>query len=228
VVYCLAFSGAHCSTRELVPAAHGSRTAAVVAIAIAGSALPNSLLLNGQPANFGVLWVSLSVGLIVLSTTLICVCLLRMRSTKRSVLSPELYKAYISIAAVLIGSAAQGSTRRRSGQRGAGAGGGGLGTTFSNAHLRNIAYERCTCASSTVASRSFFTTSLHAPMTHACCRTSSVGAIWGLDAESTPRVRINAQMGGQKYATSRKNAPAKLVSTKKRLGTYRTWSVEYV
>jgi hypothetical protein len=77
-----------------------------VIITIVESALPNSFLLNGKPANFGVPWVSLSVSLNVLVTTLICARLLRMRSITREVLSPELSRTYTSVAAMLIESAA--------------------------------------------------------------------------------------------------------------------------
>ena len=86
--------------------AHSSRTAVLVIITIVESALPNSFLLNGKPANFGVPWVSLSVSLNLLVTTLICVRLLRMRSLTREVLSPELSSTYTSVAAMLIESAA--------------------------------------------------------------------------------------------------------------------------
>ena len=97
------FSG---STHDLARDAHSSRTAVLVIITIVESALPNSFLLNGKPANFGVPWVSLSVSLNVLVTTLICVRLLRMRSITREVLAPELSSTYTSIAAMLIESAA--------------------------------------------------------------------------------------------------------------------------
>ncbi len=75
-------------------------------ITIVESALPNSFLLHGKPANFGVPWVALSVSLNVLVTTLICVRLLRMRAIMRKVLAPELSRTYTSIAAMLIESAA--------------------------------------------------------------------------------------------------------------------------
>ncbi|KAF8264498.1 hypothetical protein EI94DRAFT_1772636 [Lactarius quietus] len=78
----------------------------LVIITIVESALPNSFLLNGKPANFGVPWVSLSVSLNVLVTTLICWRLLRMRSLTRELLAPELSRTYTSIAAMLIESAA--------------------------------------------------------------------------------------------------------------------------
>jgi hypothetical protein len=51
-------------------------------------------------------WVSLSVSLNVLVTTLICFRLLRMRSLTREVLAPELSRTYTSVAAMLIESAA--------------------------------------------------------------------------------------------------------------------------
>jgi hypothetical protein len=78
----------------------------LVIITIVESALPNSFLLNGKPANFGVPWVSLSVSLNVLVTTLICFRLLRMRSLTREILAPELSRTYTSVAAMLIESAA--------------------------------------------------------------------------------------------------------------------------
>lgn len=78
----------------------------LVIITIVESALPNSFLLNGKPANFGVPWVALSVSLNILVTTLICARLLRMRALTRGLLPPEMSRTYTSVAAMLIESAA--------------------------------------------------------------------------------------------------------------------------
>ncbi|KAI0295629.1 hypothetical protein B0F90DRAFT_1811443 [Multifurca ochricompacta] len=67
----------------------------LVIITIVESSLPNSFLLNGKPANFGVPWVALSVSLNS-----------SMRALTREVLSPEMSKTYTSVTAMLIESAA--------------------------------------------------------------------------------------------------------------------------
>ena len=69
-------------------------------------ALPGTSLLTGEPINLVVPWVTLSVSLNVVVTSMICFRLLRMRAIMRDILSPEMSKMYTSIAAMLIESAA--------------------------------------------------------------------------------------------------------------------------
>ncbi len=80
--------------------------AVLAIIAVVESALPNSSLLNGRPVRLAVPWVSLSVGLNIIVTSMICFRLLRMRALTREVLTPEISKVYTSVAAMLIESAA--------------------------------------------------------------------------------------------------------------------------
>ncbi len=103
----LASSGARCPPpiHDFWAAADRSQTVLMI-ITIVESALPNSFLLHGKPANFGVPWVALSVSLNMLVTALICGRLLRMRAITREVLAPELSRTYTSVAAMLIESAA--------------------------------------------------------------------------------------------------------------------------
>jgi hypothetical protein len=54
----------------------------------------------------GVPWISLSVGLNILVTSMICFRLLRMRAVLREALAPEMARAYTNIAAMLVESAA--------------------------------------------------------------------------------------------------------------------------
>jgi hypothetical protein len=61
---------------------------------------------NRNAAHLGALWVSLSVGLNVIVTFMICFRLLRMRALTRSALSPEMSSMYTSVTAMLIESAA--------------------------------------------------------------------------------------------------------------------------
>ena len=51
-------------------------------------------------------WISLSVGLNIIVTSMICFRLLRMRAALREVLAPEMARVYTNIAAMLIESAA--------------------------------------------------------------------------------------------------------------------------
>ena len=51
-------------------------------------------------------WISLSVGLNIVVTSMICFRLLRMRAALREVLAPEIARVYTNIAAMLIESAA--------------------------------------------------------------------------------------------------------------------------
>jgi hypothetical protein len=69
-------------------------------------ALPGTSLLTGEPLHLVVPWVTLSVSLNVVVTSMICFRLLRMRALMREVLSPEMSRMYTSIAAMLIESAA--------------------------------------------------------------------------------------------------------------------------
>ena len=69
-------------------------------------ALPGTSLLTGEPLYLVVPWVTLSVSLNVVVTSMICFRLLRMRALMRDVLSPEMSRMYTSIAAMLIESAA--------------------------------------------------------------------------------------------------------------------------
>ena len=70
------------------------------------SAMPGGDILNGKPARFMVPWISLSVGLNIIVTLMICFRLLRMRALMREVLSPEMSSMYTDIAAMLVESAA--------------------------------------------------------------------------------------------------------------------------
>ncbi|KAH8980501.1 hypothetical protein EDB86DRAFT_3066830 [Lactarius hatsudake] len=90
----------------LLPTLIYMASSVLVIITIVESALPNSFLLHGKPANFGVPWVALSVSLNILVTTLICARLLHMRAITRELLPPESARMYTSVAAMLIESAA--------------------------------------------------------------------------------------------------------------------------
>ena len=80
---------------------------AVLAIlTVVESAIPNTSLLRGKPIHLAVPWVSLSVSLNVIVTSMICFRLLRMRARVRGMLSPETSRMYTSVAATLIESAA--------------------------------------------------------------------------------------------------------------------------
>ncbi len=68
------------------------------------TALPNSSFLRA--ANLVVPWVSLSVGLNIIVTSMICFRLLQMRAVVREALTSEMSRVYTSIAAILIESAA--------------------------------------------------------------------------------------------------------------------------
>ena len=69
------------------------------------AALPGAFQLAGKPALVAVPWFSLSVGLNVIVTTMICVRILRIRALIRDVLSPEMSSMYTSMATMLIESA---------------------------------------------------------------------------------------------------------------------------
>jgi hypothetical protein len=67
--------------------------------------LPPSSLLNGQ-FQVGIPWISLSVSLNIIITSMICFRLLRMRASLREMHSPEMSNMYTGIAAMLVESAA--------------------------------------------------------------------------------------------------------------------------
>ena len=73
------------------------------------SALPSSSLPNPNIARVAVPWVSLSVGLNIIVTSMICLRLLQMRALAREALSPEMSTMYTSVVAMLIESAAPNS-----------------------------------------------------------------------------------------------------------------------
>jgi hypothetical protein len=80
---------------------------AVVSImTVVESAIPGTSMLKGEPIELAVPWVTLSVSLNIIVTSMICFRLLRMRARIRQVLSPEMSSAYTSIATMLIESAA--------------------------------------------------------------------------------------------------------------------------
>ena len=68
------------------------------------TALPNSSFVGST--HLIMPWVSLSVGLNIIVTSMICFRLLRMRALIKDALSPEMTRVYTSIAAILIESAA--------------------------------------------------------------------------------------------------------------------------
>jgi len=76
-------------------------------ITIVETALPNRSVLNGgNPVRLAVTWVSLTVSLNVIVTSMICLRLLQARARTLGVLSPEMSRTYTSVVAVLIESAA--------------------------------------------------------------------------------------------------------------------------
>jgi len=68
--------------------------------------MPNTSLLQGKPIHLAVPWVSLSVSLNVIVTSMICFQLLRMRALTWEILPPEMSMMYTSVAATLVESAA--------------------------------------------------------------------------------------------------------------------------
>jgi len=74
-------------------------------ITVVEAALPGAVQLAGKPALLAMPWFSMSVGLNVIVTSMICVRILRMRALIRDVLSPEMSSMYTSVAAMLIESA---------------------------------------------------------------------------------------------------------------------------
>jgi len=75
-------------------------------ISVLVNALPHSSWAHATQAHLAILWISLSVSLNVIVTSMICFRLLRMRASAREVLNPETARMYTSIAAILIESAA--------------------------------------------------------------------------------------------------------------------------
>lgn len=80
--------------------------AVISIITVVESATPGISYLEGKIIHLALPWVSLSVSLNVIVTSMICFRLLRMRALMREVLSPEMSRVYTSIAAILIESAA--------------------------------------------------------------------------------------------------------------------------
>ncbi|KAI0043707.1 hypothetical protein FA95DRAFT_1475919, partial [Auriscalpium vulgare] len=77
----------------------------MVILTVVQSALPNAFLFDGHTAQLGVPWVSLSVSVNIVVTTLICGRLLYMRRAMHAARAPELAEMYTSIIAILIESA---------------------------------------------------------------------------------------------------------------------------
>ena len=76
-------------------------------ITVVEAALPGAVQLTGKPAPLAVAvpWYSVSVGLNVIITTMICFRILRIRALIRDVISPEMFSMYTSVTAILIESA---------------------------------------------------------------------------------------------------------------------------
>ena len=107
----LASVGARDPCRSFAGVAHLLRLRAFLVllvlsiITVVEAALPGAFQLAGKPALVAVSWFSLSVGLNVMVTTMICVRILRIRALIRDVLSPEMSSMYTSMATMLIESA---------------------------------------------------------------------------------------------------------------------------
>ncbi|EIM88470.1 uncharacterized protein STEHIDRAFT_167753 [Stereum hirsutum FP-91666 SS1] len=78
---------------------------AMAIVTVVQSSLPGGFILDGKSENFGVPWVTLTVSLNIILTSMICGRLLFMRRQVRSVLSPEMASMYTNIMAILIESA---------------------------------------------------------------------------------------------------------------------------
>ena len=74
-------------------------------ITVVDIARPPSYLMGGKLATI-VPWVSLSVGVNIIVTAMICFRLMQMRARMREALSPEMARTYTNVAAILIESAA--------------------------------------------------------------------------------------------------------------------------
>ena len=74
-------------------------------ITVVEAALPGAVQLSGKPALLAMPWFSMSVGLNVIVTTMICFRILRIRALIRDVISPEMSSIYTGIATMLIESA---------------------------------------------------------------------------------------------------------------------------
>ena len=106
----LASNGARDLCRSFVGVAHGcafgiSLRLVLAVITVVEAALPGTVQLTGKPALLSMLWFSVSVGLNVIVTSMICVRILRMRALVRDVIAPEMSSMYTSVAAILIESA---------------------------------------------------------------------------------------------------------------------------
>ena len=76
-----------------------------VILSVVDWALPQLSILSGTLRG-GIPWVSLSVGLNVVVTSMICFRLLRMRALLRQELGPEMSRMYTNIAAMVVESSA--------------------------------------------------------------------------------------------------------------------------
>jgi hypothetical protein len=74
-------------------------------ITVVEAALPGAVQLAGKPALVAMPWFSMSVGLNVLVTSMICARILRIRAQIRDVISPEMSRMYTGVATMLIESA---------------------------------------------------------------------------------------------------------------------------
>jgi hypothetical protein len=79
---------------------------AMAIITVVQSGLPGADLFQGNPVNFGVPWISLTVSLNGILTAMITIRLLMAHNTLQSVMGPEHSKQYIGIIAILVESAA--------------------------------------------------------------------------------------------------------------------------
>jgi hypothetical protein len=79
--------------------------AVFVILSVVDWALPQLSILSGTLRG-GIPWVSLSVGLNVVVTSMICFRLLRMRALLRQELGPEMSRMYTNIAAMVVESSA--------------------------------------------------------------------------------------------------------------------------
>jgi len=75
-------------------------------LTVVESAIPGTSMLKGKPIKLAVPWVSLSVSLNIIVTSMICVRLMWMRARLREVFAPEMASMYTSVATMLVESAA--------------------------------------------------------------------------------------------------------------------------
>ena len=84
-----------------------SLSSVLAIVTIVETALLNKSIVNGgSPAHLALAWVSLTVSLNIVVTSMICFRLLRARALTLGVLPPEMSRMYTSIVAMLIESAA--------------------------------------------------------------------------------------------------------------------------